>query len=281
MGKWCAAFLKGDFEDITLVDTDAGRLAEVQRELEVGVSTEPRAVRGADVVLTAVPLATFEQVVQELEPYVSPGQLLIDISSLKVPTMAVLHRHLRQASVLGVHPMFGPGARGVRNRNVLVTPDNSAEEPLAGRVGAYLKGKGAKVTVISPEEHDELMGLVLGLPSFVAMAAADTLVDSNRLGLLKNVSGTSFRLLLLLVEAVLSQDEQLYGTMQMTSASMQHTQQSFGRSVIRWTDLFGRRDQSHYASLVTRLKAGLRQSDPEFEKAYQHMYDLLDALDAR
>lgn len=279
MGRWCARFLLQDSFDITLIDADADRLADAHRELELPVSTRLDGVRQADLVLLAVPLAALEQVVAELQPHVQAGQMVVDISSLKVPTLDLLHKHLHGVQLLGVHPMFGPGAAGIRDKNILLTPLSVGDRTLTDRVSRYLSAKGARVTVLSPREHDHIMGLVLGLPAFLAIAAGDTLADFGGLARLRTLGGTTFRLLLLLIEAVLSQDQELYRTIQFDSSAVRDVSLAFRPSVDRWADMLARRDESLYAGKVSRVQKRLADADPDFESAYQRMYDVLDALE--
>lgn len=279
MGRWCARFLQQDSFHVTLIDIDADRLAEAHQQLGLPVSAKLDDVRHADFVVLAVPLAALEQVVLQLQPHVHAGQWLIDISSLKVPTLDVLHKHLEEVQVLGVHPMFGPGAGGIRDRNILLTPLSAEDRALTESVSRYLLARGARVAVLSPPEHDEIMGLVLGLPSFVAVAAGDTLANAGGLARLKTLGGPTFRLLLLLIEAVLGQDQELYRTIQFSSSAVAGASEAFGKSVNRWADMVARRDESLYARRVSHVRATLADSDQDFETAYRRMYDILDALD--
>lgn len=279
MGMWCARFLQQDSFDVTLIDIDANRLAKAHRQLELPVSARLDDVRHADLVLLAVPLGALEQVVPQLRPHLHAGQKVLDISSLKVPTLDFLEKHLQGVQVLGVHPMFGPGADDIRGRNVIITPFSVQEGVLEEEVGRYLAARGARVTVLSPSEHDQVMGLVLGLPSFVAVAAGDTLANAGRLATLRTLGGTTFRLLLLLVEAVLGQDQEVYRTIQFSSSDVRDVSEQFRSSVNCWADMLARRDESLYAHNVSQVQATLSDSDPDFETAYRRMYDVLDALD--
>jgi len=48
---------------------------------------------------------------------------------------------------------------------------------MAGKLGAYLETRGARVAVMTPEKHDRMMAVVLGLAHYIAIVAGDTLLE--------------------------------------------------------------------------------------------------------
>ncbi|MCH8748413.1 prephenate dehydrogenase/arogenate dehydrogenase family protein, partial [Patescibacteria group bacterium] len=67
-------------------------------------------------------------------------------------------------------------ARGVSSQNFVLTPTSDDERVLAQNVKEHLEAKGARVTLMTPREHDEMMAVVLGLALGKALACrtADT-----------------------------------------------------------------------------------------------------------
>ncbi|MFC1892430.1 hypothetical protein ACFLYR_00100 [Chloroflexota bacterium] len=68
--------------------------------------------------------------------------------------------------MLGVHPLFGPGASSIASHNFVLTPTNDNETALVQKVKVYLEARGAQVVLMPPEEHDEMMSVVSEDPEF-------------------------------------------------------------------------------------------------------------------
>ncbi|MEE9295284.1 MAG: prephenate dehydrogenase/arogenate dehydrogenase family protein, partial [Phycisphaerae bacterium] len=75
----------------------------------------------ADVVVVSVPIDVTEQVIREIGPRVAARGLLMDVTSVKqFPMKAMLES--TSASVVGTHPMFGPGVHSLQGQRVVVCP---------------------------------------------------------------------------------------------------------------------------------------------------------------
>jgi len=209
------------------------------------------------------------------------GQIIMDVTSVKVAPVEAMHRYIKEGMVLGAHPMFGPGARGIGNKNIVLTPTSREETALAQRVKQYLEARRARVTVMSPSEHDEMMAIVLGLPSFVALVSADTLLRVGKIGEARAVSGSTHRLLLMLAESVVSEGSELYASLQMRLPNMEEAEEVFRGVSGEWAELVRRRDRQGFIERVQGLKARLAESDPDFGKAYEDMYRVLEGLEDR
>jgi len=141
MGRWFADFLLKDGKEVIITGRNQKRLLEAKQQLgEVEVTANNvEAVKNADAVLVSVPLDKFEEVVEQFSPYTHSGQVIIEITSVKVVPVEVMHRHIKAGVILGVHPMFGPGAKSVANQNFVLTPTNEDERALAQKVRQYLE----------------------------------------------------------------------------------------------------------------------------------------------
>ncbi len=181
MGRWFANFLLKEGKEVIITGRNERKLLEAERQLGVEVATNVEAVKSADVILISVPIDNLEEVVEQVSPYLRPEQVIIDITSIKVFPVETMHKHIKAGLVLGVHPVFGPGARDMANQNFVLTPTNERERTLAQKIREYLEIRGAKVTLMTPQEHDEVMAVVLGLSHFIALVSADTLVSFDKL----------------------------------------------------------------------------------------------------
>ena len=278
MGRWFAQFLLKEGNEVVITGRNQRKLLEAKQQLGIEVATNVEAVKNANVVLLSVPIDNFEGVVGQICPYLHPEQIIIDITSIKVSPVEVMHRHIKTGLVLGTHPMFGPGAKGITNQNFVLTPTNDMEIALAQKVKGYLEARGARTMLMTPSEHDQVMSVVLGLCHFIALVSADTVLSLNRLEQTKAVGGITYKLLLTLVEGVISEEPEFYASLQMHLPNMIETEMLLQRRVKTWIDLVKNRDRQKFIHRMNNLKNRLKEEDPHFEKAYENMYKLVEKL---
>ena len=279
MGRWFADFLLKDGKEVILTDSNEKKLLEAREELGVDVTTNlSSAVKSADVVLISVPIDNFEEVVKQLSPLLTPEQMVIDITSTKASPVETMHKYIKTGLVLGTHPVFGPGAKGVRNQNFVLTPTNDKEKALAEKIRRYLEERGAKATLMTPQEHDEMMAVILGLSHFIAIVTADALLRFNRLKQMKAIGGPTYKALLTLAESVITEDPELYASIQMNLPNITEKEELFQRSSKIWADIVRNKDRQEFVKRMNALKDRLEKNDPDFGKAYEDMYTLLERL---
>ncbi len=276
MGRWFASLLLKEGRDVLITGRSEQKLREVKAQLHVETSTSISAVKSADVVIISVPIDTFEAVVKELQPHIHSGQIILDVTSIKAAPVDIMHRYLKSASVLGTHPVFGPGARDLVNKNFVLTPTNEKEQALAEKVRQYLEKLGAKVSLMPPQEHDKMMAVVLGLSHFIAIVSADTLLGLGKLKTMGDIGGSTYKLLRTLAESVVSEDAEFYASLQMNLPGLPEMQELFQKNSATWADMVKNKDRSGFAKKMNSLRTSLEKSDPDFHKAYENMYKLLD-----
>jgi len=253
-------------------------LLEAKQQLGVEVATNAEAVKNADVVLLSVPIDNFEEVVEQISPYTHQGQSIIDITSIKVSPVETMHQHIKTGVVLGTHPMFGPGASDIVNQNFILTPTSEEETALAQKIREYLEERGARATMMTPNEHDEMMAVILGLSHFIAIVSADTLLSFDRLREMETMGGSTYKVLLTLVGSVISEDPEFYASLQMNLPQMTEIEELFHRSSETWANIVRNKDRQEFVNRMNTLKNRLEKGDLDFKKAYENMYRLAEGL---
>ncbi len=276
MGMWFARLLKNEGYRVTIIGRDKDKLAAAAISLGAAASDRLEKAAEADIVIISVPIDSFETVCRDLAPHIKTGQKIFDLTSIKMKPVEIMHRYFGQATVLGAHPVFGPGAASPSGQNFILTPTNDAEKELAEKVSHWLKGRGARVRITSPKEHDRLMAISLGLAHFIAIVTADTLVSLDTLTEMSGASGITYKALLTLVESVLSEDPALYASLQLNLPHLPEMERLFGEKAEDWAQLVseGRRDD--FISRMTKLKTALEAANPDFGASYQNLYRLAD-----
>jgi prephenate dehydrogenase len=95
---------------------------------------------------------------------------------------------------------------------------------------------------------------------------------------MRAVSGSTYKVLLTLAEGVLSQDPEFCASLQMSLPKMAEVRELFQRSLETWAALVENKDRQGFLKRMTALKDRLEKVDPDFHKAYENMYKIIEGL---
>jgi len=173
----------------------AGRdAAHLQRAQELGVidrfETDPaEAVRGADMVLLAVPVGAMEAVMRAIKPQLSADAVLTDAGSTKGSVIETARRVFGElpANFVPGHPIAGTENSGVeasfaelyRDRRVILTPTGASSVEAIERVRALWQAAGAEVLEMDAGHHDRVLAATSHLPHLLAFSLVDTLAKMD------------------------------------------------------------------------------------------------------
>jgi prephenate dehydrogenase len=278
MGRWFTGFLLKEGVEVRITGRNQERLKEASRQSGVKIETNVNAVQWADIVLLSVPIDDFAGVVKQVAPYIRPDQIIIEITSVKMLPVETMHSYLNTRRILGVHPMFGPGATDIAHHNFVLTPTNDDEKALALKVYDYLSERGAKVETMSPDEHDRMMSVVLSLCHFIALSAADTLLGVGKLQQLNAIGGTSYRMLMTFIASVISEDPSLYAALQMNLPFTVEMEELFQEKVGLWADVIKNGDRRQFMKHMEHIRDVFTEENTDVEEAYRDGYKLVENL---
>lgn len=163
------------------------------------VFVDKEAVGRADAVIFALYPGVFKAWIGEYQQYFKSGALLTDVAGVKSCVVYDVQALLRpDVEFIAAHPMAGREVYGVENSddrifkdaNYIVTPtEKNTPEAVEwckslGRILGF-----RKVSVLTPEEHDEMIGFVSQLTHCIAVALM-TCSDNRHL---VDYTGDSFR----------------------------------------------------------------------------------------
>ena len=159
----------------------------------------PSLIQGADAVIFALYPTAFKEWIASYQHLLKPGALLTDVTGVKACVVYDIQAMLRNdVEFIAAHPMAGREVSGVQNAddriflnaNYIVTP-TEANSPEAiewckslGRLLGF-----RRISTLSPEEHDEMIGFVSQLTHCIAVA----LMTCNDNRHLADYTGDSFR----------------------------------------------------------------------------------------
>ncbi len=153
-----------------------------------------KAVLDADLVLVATPVAQFEKIFLAMQPNLKSDALVMDAGSTKRDVVAAARRGLggRIARFVPAHPIAGAeksgaaaaGADLFRNRRLVLTPLEENKKEDVEALADLWTAIGARVSRMTPQEHDEVFAAVSHLPHLLAFALVSDLgarADAARL----------------------------------------------------------------------------------------------------
>jgi prephenate dehydrogenase len=279
MGVWFAKFCKEKGDSVILADRKKDKLARLKNELKVETADFAEAVQKADRVMICVSINAFEDVVKKIAASVRKNQPIMDICSIKEEPVKIMHQYLKGALVLGTHPVFGPGSNGVKHKAFILTPTNAEEQKFAEAYQKWLEQEGARVFIMSPKRHDELMSVVLGFPHFLGVVACDILLEQANYAETKQVAGTTYRMLFTLAEATALETPDLFATLQQSLPEISSIEKLFMEKAQEWLNLIKQKDQTAITERMEQLKAKLMKNTKDYARSYEIMYKMLESTE--
>ncbi|MEM9074859.1 MAG: bifunctional chorismate mutase/prephenate dehydrogenase [Myxococcota bacterium] len=214
--------------------------------------TAVEAAKHADVVVVSVPIRATEKVISEVGPHVRPNALLMDVTSVKeAPMQAMLSA--TQASVVGTHPMFGPGVHGFTGQRVVVCEGRG--KAWKEWVVETFRSRGLVVTEADPAEHDRVMSVVQVLNHFQTQVLGLALARMG-LPLDRTLEFTSPAYLLetYVVGRHFAQSPGLYGPIEMLNPRTQEVTQTFRDAAADLSEVLASGDQARFDAVFAEVR---------------------------
>ena len=243
MGELLARFF-GDFgHEILVVDKETELTAE---------EAAPR----ADVVIVSVPIRETERVVREVGPLLRPDALLMDITSLKAAPMRAM-MDSTEASVIGTHPMFGPGVRAFEGQRVVICVGRDREEnPWLDWVTRHFRARGLFLNLTTPDHHDRVMSIVQVLLHYQTQVLGLTLANTG-MPLEESLAFTSPAYLLEAYVAArhFAQDSAIYGPIEMEKPARREIVDAFRAAAAEIGEILEAGDQARFDAVFEKVRA--------------------------
>lgn len=166
---------------------------------EGSTQLDERIIGEADLVVFALYPHVFVEWIRENQRLLKSGALITDVTGVKGSVVYRIQDMLRpDVEFIAAHPMAGREVSGVENStekmfvgaNYIVTPtDKNTPEAIETCVELGRLLGFANVAVLSPEEHDEMIGFLSQLTHCIAV----TLMTCNDKEHMEKYTGDSFR----------------------------------------------------------------------------------------
>jgi len=178
----------------------------VERSVIDEIATDiASALHHADLVFLAMPVGQTARIMAQIAPYLQANTIITDAGSTKQDVIAAARHHLpmqnRHHFVPG-HPIAGAEQSGVQtaqadlydNKHVILTPLPETSIDAVERISQLWQACGAQVSLMSADEHDQVLAATSHLPHILAFTLMNHLNHStNHPENLLRFAGSGFR----------------------------------------------------------------------------------------
>jgi prephenate dehydrogenase len=179
---------------------------ERARELGIvdAICTSPEeALRDAELVLVAAPVAQTGAILASLLPWLEPHTIVTDAGSTKSDVVASARAAMgeRVSQFVPGHPIAGRESNGpdaaiadlYRGKKAVLTPLPENPQHSVDRVAQAWRLCGAIIHILTPDEHDKVFAAVSHLPHLLAYALVDDIANKPHADLLFQYAASGFR----------------------------------------------------------------------------------------
>ena len=142
----------------------------------------------AQLVMLAVPVKAFAEVLSNIRPHLSTSVILTDTGSVKSPLLQLMRTPVYTGiRFVGGHPIagseiFGPLAAKENlfsGKRCILTPETNTDRDVVHTVCEMWESIGSMVSEMDAEDHDQMFASVSHLPHLLAYASIQAIADSS------------------------------------------------------------------------------------------------------
>jgi prephenate dehydrogenase len=150
--------------------------------IDRGETDIPKAVKNSDLVVLATPVDSITKLVASINPHLKRNCIVTDVGSVKGEVVEAAQEALSSPGFfVGAHPLVGSEKKGVTNASIdlfegaqcIITPTSETNRGACERVRKLWTKIGAKVEVLTPQEHDTALAYISHMPHLLAFGLMD------------------------------------------------------------------------------------------------------------
>ncbi len=149
------------------------------------------AVKGADLIVLATPVGSFEKLVRQMRYSMNNGATITDVGSVKGRMVSRLEKLLPKGIYfVAGHPIAGKEKSRVKaashmlfeGTKCILTPTKKTDASALKKIKALWRAVGAEVVLMDPMLHDKVLGAVSHLPHAAAYSIVNTVAEIKKDG---------------------------------------------------------------------------------------------------
>ena len=147
------------------------------------------ALDGANMVIVATPVGSYESILKKIKPYITKDMVISDVGSTKVSVIEAVKAVFDGVldNFIPAHPIAGKEKSGFEvsdadlfvNKKVIITPLENNNPESIKMLAKMWEVVGAEVDYITPQSHDDLLGMTSHLPHMLAFSLVNYLVSQH------------------------------------------------------------------------------------------------------
>ena len=269
MGKWICNYLSKKKIDVVGYDNEN----PLPKSVTQGTSLISSILQ-ADYVILCTPTKKTPEIIRLIAKEMKRDAKLIDISSQKSKTAVSLGKVPKKIIPICIHPMFGPGVKNIKNRNIISIPIKDGKQELA--IAKKLFPEANFVTIDSTE-HDKKIAMILGLTHLINIAFANILAKDDKMSLTEKMAGTTFKAQKILAESIMTESPELIETI-ISNPEIRKVAEEFWKDVGRLLASAQEGKGEEIIEYINTNKEKISQN-VDLEKSYKKLTKMVNTIE--
>lgn len=277
-------------EKIFLVDISRADYLNISETVNVFVSKSiSKFVKDSNIIILCTPIKETLKILDKITMMLRPGTIVIEISSVKNPIhnyISNLSQKYNSMKFLCIHPMFGPGAQIKSSKNIIMyVPLGLSDVNRESRILGKLFPRFKRFLISTSEKHDTLIAILISLVYFINLVFSRLLIEistsktfkneKDLLKLLKQLSGSSYRIQSLLSESILTDEVPLFLNLFLGSDKSIEIINKYGKIYERVSKKVEQKDEKYLQNLVINTRKKIKKQI-DIDYSYDLLYRFLN-----
>ena len=277
-------------EKIFLVDISRIEYYSMSEAVNVYTSKSiSKFVKESNIIILCTPIKETLKILNRYKMMLRTGATIIEISSVKNPIhnyISNISQKYRYLNFLCIHPMFGPGAQVNSSKNIMMyVPLSLSGINRDSTILSRIFPKFKRFLINTPEKHDTLVAILISLIYFINLVFSKLLIEistsktlkneKDLLKLLKQLSGSSYRIQSLLSESILTDEAPLFLNLFLGSDKSIEIINKYGKIYDRVSKKVAQKDEKYLQNLVINTKKNIK-NQIDIDYSYDLLYRFLN-----
>ena len=264
LGKTLIYYFRDEF-DVYITGRDHKKGRNVASEAGVNyIESNAGLANISDILVISVPIHHTSDVIREVAPFMKPGSLMVDVTSIKEEPAKTMAEVLPDnVEYIPTHPIFGPRTTELDNQVIVLTADRKGK--WYDEIYNYLAGKNMRVIETTAEKHDYMMAIVQVLTHFSFISTASAMeklkVDLSET---EDYESPIYNLMIDMIARIVSQNPYLTYYIQSMNNNGVKIRNAFADAVLELRDAINDGDDDKFVEIAIN--------------ATKHMGDIQNAL---
>lgn len=252
MGKWFANYFHSLGHLVSILDPEAKAKSNFQLTTDLQTAAKEN-----NIIVIATPLSKTAKTIDAVTETQTKA-LVFDIASLKSPLLAsIKNAEKKGIKISSIHPMYGDQIKILAGQNIIIC--HTSNKKAFEETHALFKETTAETPQIDLEDHDHLMGYVLGLSHLSNLVFAHTLRQGKfDYKTLMQFSSTTFNSQIKVTKPVTEENKSLYYEIQSENFYTEEVIKSFKEQLNIFEKSILDKNESRFCELMEKSQKFLK-----------------------